>query len=228
MKLDSLYKAGLLTNKQYSTATLLKQSDVQTTQNPHTYRPICPCTNSITTNLSSFLDYWLKQAVFLLPTYIRDTTHLIQTLENKTFDRDILLCTVDVTKMYTNMPTEEGNQTALRALKNLKTPTQMSDLPGPHCNAEHEIALRLWSPAENDYVRSFVNKPHYIMIINSLWSYCGYDYWGWHSILPCEYKIIAPHRQVKNDLAMLLAITIVCSNCRTLGHCINSLVLHLR
>ena len=31
--------------------------------------------------------------------------------------------------MYTNIPTEEGNQTALRALKNLKTPIQRPDLP---------------------------------------------------------------------------------------------------
>ena len=97
-------------------------------KNPHTYRPICSCINSTTTNISCFLDFWLKQAVVLLPTYIRDTTHLIQTLENKTFHKDILLCTVDITNMYTSIPTDEGNQAALRALTDLKTSISMPDV----------------------------------------------------------------------------------------------------
>ena len=133
IKLDRLHKSGLLTNRQCKYCyppethrTSLIYFLIKLHKNPHTYRPICSCTNSITTKLSSFLDYWLKQATTHL---LRDTTYLIQTLENKTFDRDILLCTVDVTNMYTNIPTEEGNQTALRALKNLKTPIQRPDLP---------------------------------------------------------------------------------------------------
>ena len=94
-------------------------------KNPHTYRPICSCVNSITANISGFLDFWLKQVVVLLPTYIRDTTHLIQTLEKQTFCKDIILCTVDVTNMYTNIPTAEGNQAALRA------PTTQKSTPMP-------------------------------------------------------------------------------------------------
>ena len=101
-------------------------------KNPHAYRPICSCVNSVTSNMSNFLDHWLKQAVILLPSYIRDTTHLIQTIENKTFETDILLCTVDITNMYTNIPTDEGNQTALKAfnkLKGSKPDLNMPDIP---------------------------------------------------------------------------------------------------
>ena len=86
-------------------------------KNPHAYRPIhvCSCTNSVTTNISNFLDHWLKQAVVLLPSYIRDTT---QTIEDKVFEKDTLLCMIDVTNMYTNIPTDEGSP---EGTKNLQT-----------------------------------------------------------------------------------------------------------
>ena len=134
-KLDKLYKLGLLTKRQYEFCyppethrTSLMYFLIKLHKNPHTYRPICSYINSTTTNISRFLDFWLKHAVVLLPTYIRDTTHLIQTLENKTFHKDILLCTVDITNMYTNIPTDEGNQAALRALTDLKTSITMPDI----------------------------------------------------------------------------------------------------
>ncbi|KAL5517767.1 hypothetical protein EMCRGX_G003381 [Ephydatia muelleri] len=129
-KLDNLYKSGLLTKRQCefcyppeSHRTSLMYFLIKLHKNPHTYRPICSCVNSIMANISGFLDFWLKQAVVLLPTYIRDTTHLIQTLEKHTFCKDIILCTVDVTNMYTNIPTAEGNQAAIRALTTLKNST---------------------------------------------------------------------------------------------------------
>ena len=134
-KLDNLYKSGLLTKRQCefcyppeSHRTSLMYFLIKLHKNPHTYRPICSCVNSITANISGFLDFWLKQAVVLLPTYIRDTTHLIQTLEKHTFCKDIILCTVDVTNMYTNIPTAEGNQAAIRALTTLKNSTPMPDM----------------------------------------------------------------------------------------------------
>ena len=134
-KLDNLYKSGLLTKRQYefcyppeSHRTSLMYFLIKLHKNPHTYRPICSCVNSIMANISGFLDFWLKQVVVLLPTYIRDTTHLIQTLEKQIFCKDIILCTVDVTNMYTNIPTAEGNQAALRALTTLKKSTPMPDM----------------------------------------------------------------------------------------------------
>ena len=96
---------------------------------PHAIRPICSCVNSITSNISRFLDHWMKQAVVLLPSYISDTTHFIKTIENKKLEQNILLCTIDVTNMYTNIPLDEGNQCALRALRQLKTSKQLVEIP---------------------------------------------------------------------------------------------------
>ena len=134
-KLDNLYKSGLLTKRQYEYCyppethrTSLMYFLIKLHKDPHTYRPICSCINSVTTNISQFIDFWLKQAVVLLPSYIRDTTQLVQKLENKTFHQDILLCTIDITNMYTNIPTDEGNRAALRALINLKGSKPMPDI----------------------------------------------------------------------------------------------------
>ena len=126
-------------------------------KNPHAYRPICSCVNSITTNISKLLDHWLKQAVILLPSYIRDTTHLIQTIEDKTFEKDILLCTVDVTNMYTNIPTDEGNQAALKALETLKR--SKPDLGMP----DTQVMLDLLNTVTTNNVFEF-NGEHYLQI----------------------------------------------------------------
>ena len=44
-------------------------------------------------------------------------------------EQNILLCTIDVTNMYTNIPLDEGNQCALRALSTLKTSRQLTEIP---------------------------------------------------------------------------------------------------
>ncbi|KAL5500071.1 hypothetical protein EMCRGX_G011571 [Ephydatia muelleri] len=82
----------------------------------------------VTSNISRFLDHWLKQAVRLLPSYISDSTHFIKTIEDITFAKDILLCSIDVTNMYTNIPIDEGNRAAIRALENLKCQTDMPNM----------------------------------------------------------------------------------------------------
>ncbi|KAL5510836.1 hypothetical protein EMCRGX_G006443 [Ephydatia muelleri] len=82
----------------------------------------------VTTNISRFLDHWLKQAVRLLPSYISDSTHFIKTIEDITFAKDILLGSIDVTNMYTNIPIDEGNRAAIRALENLKCQTDMPNM----------------------------------------------------------------------------------------------------
>lgn len=67
--------------------------------------------------------------MILLPSFISDTTHFIKIIETHTFETDTLLCTIDVSNMYTNIPLDEGNQAALRALKQLKTSKQLIDMP---------------------------------------------------------------------------------------------------
>ena len=136
IKLTKLFEKGLLKKRIYEFC--LPPEEHRTNQmyfliklhkTPHAYRPICSCVNSITSNISRLLDHWMKQAVVLLPTYISDTTHFIKTIENKKLEENILLCTIDVTNMYTNIPLDEGNQCALRALRQLKTSKHLTEMP---------------------------------------------------------------------------------------------------
>eukprot|EP00731_Ephydatia_muelleri_P007499 Em0003g1747a len=41
---------------------------------------------------------------------------------------NILLCSIDVTNMYTNIPIDEGNRAAIRALENMKCATDIPDM----------------------------------------------------------------------------------------------------
>ena len=121
IKLNQLHENGLLSKSYYKFClppedyrTSLMYFLIKLHKNPHSYRPICLCVNSAT---SKFLDYWIKQAVILLPSYISDSTHFIKTTEGRTFEKNILLCSIDITSMYTNIPTDEGNWASIRTLK---------------------------------------------------------------------------------------------------------------
>ena len=135
IKLDKLKEKNLLSKSHHrfcfppiNHRTSLMYFLVKLHKNPHAYRPICSCINSVTSNISAFLDYWLKQAVKLLPSYISDSTHFIKTIENMTFPTDTLLCTIDVTNMYTHIPIDEGNRATIRALENMKCATDIPDM----------------------------------------------------------------------------------------------------
>eukprot|EP00731_Ephydatia_muelleri_P005538 Em0002g1714a len=135
IKLGKLCKMNLLSKSHHKFClppadhrTSLMYFLIKLHKNPHAYRPICSCVNSVTSNISRFLDHWLKQAVRLLPSYISDSTHFIKTIEDITFAKDILLCSIDVTNMYTNIPIDEGNRAAIRALENLKCQTDMPNM----------------------------------------------------------------------------------------------------
>ena len=136
IKLNKLHEKGLLSKSHYTFClppedyrTSLMYFLIKLHKNPHSYRPICSCVNSVTSNISRFLDHWLKQAVKLLPSYISDSTHFIKTIEAKTFEKDILLCSIDITNMYTNIPIDEGNGASIRALQNLKCSKLATETP---------------------------------------------------------------------------------------------------
>ena len=135
IKLDKLKEKNLLSKSHHKFClppinhrTSLMYFLIKLHKNPHAYRPICSCINSVTSNISAFLDHWLKQAVKLVPSYISDSTHFIKTIEKMTFSTDILLCSIDVTNMYTNIPIDEGNRAAIRALENMKCATDIPDM----------------------------------------------------------------------------------------------------
>ena len=54
--------------------------------------------------------------------YVRDSTHLINILKDFTIQPGILLCTLDVTSLYTNIPHSEGIQSIKEMLAMHKPP----------------------------------------------------------------------------------------------------------
>ncbi len=63
------------------------------------------------------MDHWLQPIAKSLPSYIKDSKSFISLIESTPLPPDSILCTLDVSSLYTNIPTEEGITTTLRALE---------------------------------------------------------------------------------------------------------------
>ena len=63
-----------------------------------------------TEKIAQFVDHLIGPLVSLSRSYIRDSTHMINILNNFKILPDMLLCTLDVTSLYTNIPHNEGTQ----------------------------------------------------------------------------------------------------------------------
>ncbi len=63
------------------------------------------------------MDHWLQPLAQSLPSYIKDSKSFINLVETTPLPNNCLLCTLDVSSLYTNIPTEEGISAALKALE---------------------------------------------------------------------------------------------------------------
>ena len=61
-----------------------------------------------TEKISEFIDFHLRPFVENLPSYIKDTTDYLKTMENLTIPENTTLVTLDVTSLYTNIPHDDG------------------------------------------------------------------------------------------------------------------------
>lgn len=75
-------------------------------------RPIVSSNNTLTENISAFVDHFLKPLPKLLPSFIKDTTHFLQKVNSlrttSHLPDKIILCTLDVTSLYTNIPHQQA------------------------------------------------------------------------------------------------------------------------
>ena len=76
---------------------------------PHGIRPIVSGCSGPTERVSSFLDNIIKPLVPTMPSYIKDSPHLISLLENTHILWNAILVTIDVSSFYTNIPQDEGS-----------------------------------------------------------------------------------------------------------------------
>ena len=75
-------------------------------------RPIVSGINGPTENLSKLVDHWLQSFVTRVPSYIKDTTFVLNMLQEWNhrfgpFDGDARLVTIDVVGLYTNIPHQD-------------------------------------------------------------------------------------------------------------------------
>ena len=73
-------------------------------------RPIISGNDSPTEKISQMIDIILQPFVPKIRSYVKDTTHFLQQIEEIEIEAsdDIILCTLDVTSLYTNIPHAEG------------------------------------------------------------------------------------------------------------------------
>ena len=87
-------------------------------KNPPTARPIVSGCDGPTERISAYLHHWLHPLAKSLRSYIKDTKEFIKYIESTKLPNDCILCTLDVSSLYTNIPTEDGIYAALQAIEN--------------------------------------------------------------------------------------------------------------
>ncbi|XP_068674515.1 uncharacterized protein [Montipora capricornis] len=71
-------------------------------------RPIVSGSSGPTERVSSFVDSLLQPVAIKQESYIKDTTDFINFIENTQILDNVVLATLDVSSLYTNIPPEEG------------------------------------------------------------------------------------------------------------------------
>ena len=123
--LKRLYEEGLISKEMLdycSPPTVCRTARIyfllKVHKNPMGIRPIVSSVNYVTEPLSQFVDIWLQPLMQKLPSFVRDTNHLIQMISQTSFHKDVLLASIDVTSLYTNIVHEDGIKTIIEALEN--------------------------------------------------------------------------------------------------------------
>lgn len=90
-------------------------------------RPIVSACNSLTENISKYVDYVLKPSMMQLPSFIKDTSDFITKVKNlKLQSKNSYLVTLDVTSLYTNIPHKDGVEALKHFLQKENTMSRLS------------------------------------------------------------------------------------------------------
>lgn len=85
-------------------------------------RPIISDTGSISREWASFVEYFLAPIAKRSDSYVRDSMHAISLIRDTPLPNPALFFTMDITSLYTNIPTEEGIMAVSRAFLKYKDP----------------------------------------------------------------------------------------------------------
>lgn len=90
---------------------------------PWKMRPIVCCAGTFMNNLSCWLDYWLQKLKPSVPTYIKDSKHLLYLLKQLgILPPNARLFTADANSMYTNIDTDHAIEIITAWLKSIDLP----------------------------------------------------------------------------------------------------------
>ena len=84
-------------------------------------RPIVNGIVSITEKISAYVDQEIRHLVPRIPSYLKDTTHLINILLGKQLAPGDILVTTEVKSLYTNIPNTKGIQALNRTMEETNT-----------------------------------------------------------------------------------------------------------
>ena len=137
-KVNSMLKSGEITEKCASylvidnprTANFYLLPKIHKGKLPLPGRPIVSANECPTERISQFVDHFIQPIVPTLKSYIKDSGHFLNILNDIEPKGDIILCTLDVTSLYTNIPNDEGiiavKQSLNRSRHHLENPTNVS------------------------------------------------------------------------------------------------------
>lgn len=91
-------------------------------------RPIVSDCNSISHNVSIFIDHFLNPLSTKHPSYIKDTYHFLEKIHPLTVPKHTLLFTLDVENLYTNIHTPTGIQAVRKLLHQNPDPTRPDNI----------------------------------------------------------------------------------------------------
>ena len=80
-------------------------------------RPIVSSVNSVTENISSFVDGWLNPLVQRLPSYLKDSGEFIKLITSTKIPQNAILVSIDVSSLYTNIPHKDDISACAQALQ---------------------------------------------------------------------------------------------------------------
>ena len=101
---DDIFKLLFRPNPRTSNLYLLPK--IHKKDNPG--RPIINSVGSLTETISALVDEILRKYSKLAGSYIKDTSHFLQEIQNIKIHPGDIIATVDVTALYTNIPHEDG------------------------------------------------------------------------------------------------------------------------
>ena len=119
---NKLYRSGHIDTMTHKCLTIgLKQPRIQefyTLTKIHKKtsvgRPIVSGSSGPTERTSSFVDSLLQPIAIKQESYIKDTTDFINFIENTQIPDNVILATLHVSSLYTNIPQEEGIEIVCR------------------------------------------------------------------------------------------------------------------